>query len=476
MSTLLEWADAVKGWHETVISETLVLSADEKRQLLSARQTITTTAETIRTTTVATDNTAAEQTLRKTFADNKAVIQKLGDGVGKGLLVKLGLVDLLKNLTDKLKDPKKNAPQIKELSAGLFKELDAYIAENPELSDEFKTSMYSLFKDLQAQSMLASNDERTDPERQQAAQLAIAQATAATWTQDLFNQLIAYARRMRPSEACWKQAQQRAVGDFWERLTDEKRISKPMQQMLDQMPLYIMAKLAFMPVNVALSVASGVVEMGRCVTGREPTAGYWPNFRLGFANGLISQVDIFSLDLQLTDPDLIKMVTTMVVTSYECHRKLPTTLAVTANIPASDGSWQSVERQLLNPLFECGLGISYAQYKTLVEELYTYLRANYKDGYLHGQVFGYALTILLSTKQFPKLVKYLTPKRAMAGMQVATAGLDAKALQELLAAAEMGVDEFIEAIRKLRNRGGTNLISTTIKRLVKIFLILLKSS
>ncbi len=49
--------------------------------------------------------------------------------------------------------------------------------------------------------------------------------------------------------------------------------------------------------------------------------------------------------------------------------------------------------EMLQPLLECNLGIEYGKARQAALLLYGYVRANYQDGYLHGQVAGFVLTL-----------------------------------------------------------------------------------
>jgi hypothetical protein len=442
-ATLLRWSQSIGELQASVIDETLVLKSEEKEGFKVKQGAILRYAKTLADDPT---HTTAISTLRQELAAAKPLIQKLGEGVGKGILVKLRLNSLLKDLAEKLADYKQNAPQIRQMSVQLKDSLEVYLSENPQLSEDFKSSMRSLFQDLQAQSQLATNDEVVDSERQQAAKLAIAQATAALWSKDILDQLLSYARQMQPSQACLEKATQRAIGDFWERLSGEKRLSPNMRDQLEQIPFYIMGKLTALPLYAALSVGGGVVEMGKCITAEEPQASYISNFSLGIANALFQQADIFSLDLQLTDPDLIKALLQMLVNQYECIKGLPATLTTM-------GAGEKVQKEsVFKILVECKFGINYEQAKQAVDTLQAYLHEHADKAHFHGQVTGHVLTIALTTKQFPKFARYFTASRATEGLQVASAGLDAAAIRELMEAAQKGTDEVIRVIRKLRER------------------------
>ena len=372
VSTLLEWADVVKGWQQAVISETLVLTADEKGQLLSAKQTITTAAETIRTSSVATDKTSAEQTLRKTFADNKAVIQKLGEGVGKGLLVKLGLDELFTSLKNAI--ARRDTAALHQSLREFEPELQAFFKANPQIDESSRQQLAGQITQLKADAEGLLADTGDDPQRW--AWLENTRRKAEN-LYNAYRQLLKAAENWAASYPCVNQGLQKAKADFAYRDNNGGD-------------------------NYLLSTMAGLVESGRCLTVKDPGGSDTKNFGLGFANALIMQVDLFSLDIEISkllkDEKNWQMLWDLIVRQYSCYRQMPSlTLALTGRAQIE---------QLLQHL-ECTSGLSREEMLQISALVYTFIEAHIGDAYFYGQVAGVLVTLPLIIKKIPALMRLL---------------------------------------------------------------------
>ncbi len=106
---------------------------------------------------------------------------------------------------------------------------------------------------------------------------------------------------------------------------------------------------------------------------------------------------------------------------------------------------------VLKPLLECNLGIEYGKARQAALLLYGYVRANYQDGYLHGQVAGFVLTLPILVERLPALAQYLKADRLFALLnknnKLAGGG---ERLRQLLKSAEGGQDNLTRSLRQLQ--------------------------